>query len=143
MKLICHNLFIGKVGDSETFGQTAGVVVNCTTDLPFLGDPAHQTQIRVPVKDNGDDAQQDALLRHLLDLQVCARIDDALRQGSTVLVHCRAGQQRSAAVVAAFLMHTQDLTAAQAVRLVRSRSPDAFFGAVNFHRTLDALERLL
>jgi hypothetical protein len=139
---MCRNLFLGNVCDSETFGPTANVVVNCTTDLPFLGDPARQTQIRVPVKDNGDDAQQDALLRHLVDLDLCARIDDALCQGRTVLVHCRAGQQRSAAVVAAYLMHAQDLTAAEAVRLVRSRKPDAFLGAVNFHRTLDALERL-
>lgn len=141
MHLIVTNLFLGNAQDSEEFGPNAGLVVNCTPDLPFFGNPSEQAHIRIPVKDNGDDSQQDKLLRLLIDLEVAQQIDDALSSGCTVLVHCRAGQQRSAAVVASYLMFSQDLTAPEAIRQVRSMKPDAFFGSVNFHRTLDALEK--
>lgn len=48
-------------------------------------------------------------------------IDEALRSGGTVLVHCHAGISRSATVVAAFLMIKRNMTAQEAIRVIRSR----------------------
>jgi predicted protein tyrosine phosphatase len=139
---VLPNLLLGNVGDSETLGPQMALVVNCTADLPFHGDTSTQAQLRVGVHDNGDDRQQDLLLRHLVDTDLLERIGRTLADGRRVLVHCRAGQQRSAAVVAAYLMASTGCTAADAIARLRGCKRDAFFGAVNFHRTLTAFERL-
>ena len=52
-----------------------------------------------------------------------------------VFVHCRAGRSRSAAVVAAFLMQSRGLSAADAVALVASRR------AIGLNPEMDALVR--
>ncbi|EFX83149.1 hypothetical protein DAPPUDRAFT_302119 [Daphnia pulex] len=48
-------------------------------------------------------------------------IDEALRSGGIVLVHCHAGISRSATIVAAFLMIKRGMTAQEAIRVIRSR----------------------
>jgi protein-tyrosine phosphatase len=55
-------------------------------------------------------------------------IDDTLRSGKGVLVHCFAGVSRSASVVAAFLMAREGLTAAQAMARIRTTKPETFTG---------------
>ena len=46
-----------------------------------------------------------------------------VKAGPPVLVHCRAGRSRSAAVVAAYLMISQGITADQAIAQVADRRP--------------------
>lgn len=48
-------------------------------------------------------------------------IDSGLRSGGRVLVHCHAGISRSATVVAAFLMIKRNMTAQEAIRVIRSQ----------------------
>lgn len=66
-------------------------------------------------------------------------IEDAISQ-KDVVVHCFAGQQRSAAVVAAYLMKIQGFTPEQAVEFIKSKKPDAFLGGVHFMDSLKANE---
>lgn len=54
-----------------------------------------------------------------------AFIDDALVRGTEVLVHCRMGVNRSAAVIVAFLVLKRGMDAESAVRLVQDSAPDA------------------
>ncbi|KAI7834370.1 protein-tyrosine phosphatase-like protein [Kickxella alabastrina] len=53
-------------------------------------------------------------------------ISGALAVGGRVLVHCMAGQSRSATAAAAYLMHEQKLTAEQAVQAVKQRRPQIY-----------------
>ncbi|MPC60260.1 Dual specificity protein phosphatase 3 [Portunus trituberculatus] len=48
-----------------------------------------------------------------------AFIEEALSSGGKVLVHCRQGRSRSAAIVAAFLMMHRGMTAAYALTMLR------------------------
>ncbi|KAJ1760358.1 tyrosine protein phosphatase yvh1 [Coemansia sp. RSA 1591] len=50
-------------------------------------------------------------------------IGHALKEGGRVLVHCMAGQSRSAAAAAAYLMQTQQLTSTQALAALKERRP--------------------
>jgi hypothetical protein len=59
-------------------------------------------------------------------------IDENIKLGRNVLVHCHAGVSRSAALLAAYLIKSRQWTAEQAVSLIRSKRPrakpnDAFF----------------
>lgn len=136
MTEIIPNLFLGDYKDSITL--ESDLVVNCTPDLPFHG---KKKELRLPVRDNDDDSQQDilfSLLPNIIDA-----IDEALANNQRVLVHCRAGQQRSAAVVAAYLMSLQRCSAYEAITFIKSKRPLAFFNGVNFHRTLSEYERIV
>ncbi|XP_063859949.1 dual specificity protein phosphatase 3-like [Scylla paramamosain] len=50
-----------------------------------------------------------------------AFIEEALSSGGKVLVHCRQGRSRSAAIVAAFLMMCRGMTAANALTMLRKK----------------------
>jgi protein-tyrosine phosphatase len=64
------------------------------------------------------DGPGDDLSRFARAVGLLARL---VKEGSPVFVHCRAGRSRSAAVVAAYLMQSRGISAAEAVALVNSR----------------------
>jgi len=130
---IVPRLFLGGVVDANRSASAYDAVVNCTPDFPFYGASAHR--LRVPVLDNdpANAAMQPSMLR-----EAVAFVRDHLAAGRTVLVHCVAGQQRSPAVVAAYLVDHFHLTVDEAIEFVRKRRSVAFFGSVNFRPSLDA-----
>jgi predicted protein tyrosine phosphatase len=92
--------------------------------------------LRVFVEDNGSEKSSDEMLAFLG--VAAAAIRDRLAAGDRVVVHCLAGQQRSPAVVAAYLMEERgDWDVDQAISFVRARKPDAFFHKANFRDALD------
>lgn len=130
MHEVAPRLFLGNVEDARQ--QRFGVVVNATPDFPFYGSPTFT--LRVPVMDNG--LENEALAPYLDG--ATAFIRDHLGQRRNVLVHCAMGRQRSAAIVAAYLMRERGMRVDDAVAFVRARRPEAFFGGVNFRPSLDA-----
>jgi dual specificity phosphatase 12 len=89
---------------------------------------------RLPVNDDRQPESIRIMQRYLP--KILDDIDSKRIAGINVLVHCRAGQQRSAAVIAAYLMKTTHMTPDEAVSYVKSRKPDAFFTGVNFYEAL-------
>ena len=105
-------------------------IINCTKDLPMVSDFG----TRLPVNDDRQPESIRIMQRYLP--KILDDIDSKRIAGINVLVHCRAGQQRSAAVIAAYLMKTTHMTPDEAVSYVKSRKPDAFFTGVNFYEAL-------
>ena len=60
--------------------------------------------------------------------------------GNTVLVHCHAGKQRSAAVMAMTLLAKTRQSADSAMAYIRQRRPVAFFPEANFDRSIRGFE---
>ncbi|ANM64884.1 Dual specificity phosphatase catalytic domain [Arabidopsis suecica] len=67
-------------------------------------------------------------------------IDEAKRQGGSVLVHCFVGKSRSVTIVVAYLMKKHGMTLAQALQHVKSKRPVASPNA-GFIRQLQDLEK--
>jgi len=86
-------------------------VVTVAVDSPFIGDE-HFKLVDGPGNS-----------RLEFDKAVCS-VAEAYNQGKSVLVHCVAGQSRSAAVVVSALMALQDLDWCQAYNLVIKQKPN-------------------
>jgi dual specificity phosphatase 12 len=115
-------------------GVTA--VFNCTKQIPFSA--AVQRKYRVPVDDN----LQPIEIQHMGDwaAETQLKLSREYREGRTVLVHCHAGMQRSAAVVAMFLMLLYGWPAEKAMAYIKERRSIAFFPAANFEPAIERWE---
>lgn len=109
------------------------VVFNCTKDWPFHA--SVMRQYRVPVHDNLQKEEIDNL--HAWAPEIMVKLIQEYKRGETILVHCHAGMQRSAAVVAMFLMTVYGMSKDDAKKLIRSKRAIAFFPSANFEPALD------
>ena len=126
------NLFIGNKLAADSHSHSFSLVVNCSKDIPFSN--KCKEGIRIPVNDNGEDIN--ALLNYMLNTNALEQIHNKITNNEPVLVHCFAGMQRSCAVVACYLIKYRNATPQQAIDFIKSKRSLAFFGQVNFMRTL-------
>lgn len=142
-KQIVKNLWIGSEGDSRDAAfykhHNIRLVVNSTNNIPIRPPAGDVATYRVPVDD--DPSENDTMLQHL-PLVVVA-IDEVLRYGHGVLVHCRAGMQRSAGVVAGYLMWKRGMTADEAFEFINKKKHETFWPVPTFEKALRAWEAQL
>jgi protein-tyrosine phosphatase len=112
-------------------------VFNATKTLPFA--PGIARQYRIPVDDNLE-PEEIANMRAWAP-EAVSKIMREFRAGNPVLVHCHAGMQRSAALVAMTLMVLKGFSADQAMRYVKDRRAVAFFPSANFKEAIYGFER--
>ena len=133
---IIPGLWLGNyhASNDEVFLRTKGIqtVFNCTKDLSFH--PMIQTRYRVPVDDNLQAEEIRNL--ELWSYEVIYLLVREYKKGTPILVHCAAGMQRSAAVVAMFLIATRKMNWNQAYRFIRQRRSIAFFPRANFEKAI-------
>ena len=154
---IIPRLWLGNVRASqdEDFIQRENidVIFNCTKDLPFLYEERRYSsmtkdlpfmfnipkQYRVPVDDN----LQEEEIRNieLWSPEIAHKLLTMYNKGHTILVHCYAGMQRSAACVAILLIALKHIRADDAMNYIRSRRPVAFQPRANFGRAIAFFER--
>jgi predicted metal-dependent RNase len=104
-------------------------IINCSKDLPMIS--TYGTRLAV-----NDDLSQEAMQTMNDELpRIINIINQMTWKGGNVLVHCFAGQQRSAVVVASYLM-TKGMSKVDAIRYIRGIKPDAFRTGVNFDPVL-------
>lgn len=141
--LIVPRLWLGDKDASmdADFLRREGItsVFNCTKDLPFS--PLVKRQFRVPVDDNL--AAEELENMRAWSPEIVAKVLHEHKQGHTVLVHCFAGKQRSAAVVAMSLVAKTRQSADAAMAYIRQRRPVAFFPQANFDSSIHGFETML
>lgn len=108
------------------------LVVNCTRTIPFYR--GSHKNIRIPVDDDLTDSSRLQLFNYLSSIVEVIREYIKKRRG--VLVHCHAGCQRSATVVAAYIMYMTGFEPELTVKLIRSKRAICFTPGINFHKTL-------
>lgn len=133
---IIPGLWLGnfQASQDEVFLRTKGIqtVFNCTKDLPFH--PIAKNRFRVPVDDNLQTEEIRNL--ELWSYEVIYLLVREVKKGEPILVHCAAGMQRSAAVVAMFLIASRRMNWNQAYRYIRQRRSIAFFPRANFEKAI-------
>jgi len=112
-------------------------VFNCTKDLPFSSLPLRF--YRVPVDDNLQ--EEEIRNMELWAPEIVMKLTREYNTGYPVLVHCFAGMQRSAAVVAMFLIAKYRCSTDEAIAYIRQRRPIAFQSAPNFYDAILGFEK--
>lgn len=134
---IIPNLWLGDITSSQDINfhnyYKIDCVFNCTKDLHFI--PKYklkhkQSHYRLPVHDNRK--EEELILFGKKCPEVIARIDMLLKKNKKILVHCYAGAQRSAAIVAMYIIFKFHLTPDDAIRKIKEIRPQAFYKGVNF-----------
>ncbi len=110
------------------------LIINCTLNSQnaYITDAKI---IRIEVDDDRSNKAIDIMKRAFLD--VTDEIDKVLTEGNKVYVHCKMGQQRSCAIIAAYLMKKRKLTVQQAIQFIKTQKKDAFFWQANFAPALN------
>ncbi len=123
--------------DSEFLTKNnINVVYNCTKNLTFAENaPTVKRRYRIPIDDNLEPEEIENLARW--SPEAILLLVQEYRNGSTILVHCAAGMQRSAATVAMFLIATEGMTPDQAIAAVKAKRSIAFFPHANFRKSIE------
>jgi protein-tyrosine phosphatase len=79
----------------------------------------------------------------LWSFEIVGKLAKELNAGHKTLVHCAAGMQRSAAVMAMYLIATQKMTTDQAIAYIRAKRPIAFMPVANFEKAIRGFESTL
>jgi dual specificity MAP kinase phosphatase len=141
-KEIMPGLWIGSAKDAidASFMKKHDIqlIINCTKE-PKCTKFTNIKCYSVPVDDDKDDADTMAKYLPITSLLIA----DALRYGHNVLVRCWAGMNRSATVVAGYLMFSHyGLSAQDAVKVIKSIKKECY-SPMNFWEALYAWEAKL
>jgi protein-tyrosine phosphatase len=135
--LIIPRVWLGNFNASQDLmflkANQITVIVNCTKDLPFLT-AAGAKQYRIPIHDNLDPVEIRNL--SLWSYEAVQKIMAEYKAGHHILIHCAAGMQRSAAVVAMFLIAFYRTHFIDAAVHIKKRRPIAFFPSANFKHAI-------
>jgi atypical dual specificity phosphatase len=113
----CVNPFVGQSATNELVARRIALIVNLheRPDAPELLAQLHAQTVHLPVPDSHAPTQDQLT-------QGVAAIDEALRAGKRVAVHCAAGLGRSGTLIAAYLV-SQGAAPDEAIDQVRAARP--------------------
>jgi hypothetical protein len=116
-------------------------VVNCTPNVSFIRFPTIRG-MRIPVQDSSDSATNMQMAAYL-PKAVAFILGEPPSRLNAVLVHCHVGVSRSSTVVAATLRTCCARSMNQALAMVISKRPIAFFNGmiVNFREALTLFDK--
>ena len=113
------------------------VVFNCTKDLPFH--PSVLRRYRLPVDDNLEAAEIANM--ELWAPEAVYKVLAEYNNGQNILIHCFAGMQRSAALMAMTLLVLTKQSSEEVIAYIRSKRAIAFFPGQNFGKAIRGFEQ--
>ena len=113
------------------------VIFNATKDIPFVsGIPS---MYRVPVDDNLE--ENEIRNMELWSWEIVYKVINEYNQGKKILIHCAAGMQRSAAIMAMVLIAMYRCKTEDAIKYIKAKRPIAFLGQANFYKSIKGFEK--
>jgi hypothetical protein len=113
------------------------VVFNATKDIPFSR--SIKKQYRIPVDDN---LQAEEIRNMTLwSNEAVYKVMYEHNKNQNILLHCHAGMQRSAAIMAMYLIAKRGYTSDQSINYIRGIRPIAFRPQANFRESINEFEK--
>ena len=163
---ILPNLYLGSIEASQNFefikNNNISVIVNCSKDIddsfslnllkPIEEAPKvvqdclydnsfYIKYYRIPVDDNGKESEIINFYKYTIELLPI--IKEIYNNGKNILVHCLAGNQRSASFICALIMMEKNISLQESIKLLLEKKPNVFFfgSQINFINALEKLEK--
>lgn len=140
---ILPGLWLGnRIASQDTFWlrqHNINAVFNASKDIPFA--PGNHSMYRIPVEDNLK--EEEIRNMELWSWEIVHKVLNEYNQGNRVLVHCAAGMQRSAAIVAMVLIALYRCKTDDAIKFIKGKRPIAFLGHANFYKSIKGFENAL
>lgn len=126
---IIDNLYLGDAGDYDK--QQFAFIVNCCPEIN-VNYPDGANVLRIKVYDDCDDNEK--MVSQIFATQVLEKINDCRLRGLPVLVHCAMGVQRSATIVACYLLrHVEPkMSIGETIQFICSKREVAFSTGYTF-----------
>ena len=141
---VLNHLYIGNIytalNEDILIENNIEVIVNCTTDIPFLENDFIKDGYRCPLEDDKSKEQIDNMLASLDSILDIIRGHTENKQN--VFIHCRAGVQRSATIVVGYLMKYNHMSLGRAMTYLKHIRDCVFYPQPNFIESLQKYERL-
>jgi hypothetical protein len=109
------------------------IIFNCTKNLPFINIP-NIKQYRLSVNDSGCDTDIKDMTEGLPKMIYLLNI--AYSYNIPTIVFCYKGRQRSATLIAAYIIHTTGISWTNAIKMIQTKSPLTFKPQINFAKSL-------
>lgn len=162
---IIPNLYLGSIESSQNFNfiqdNNISIIINCSKDIVDsfslnLLKPIEEAPIdvqnwlyknsfyikyyRIPVDDNGKEQEIENFYEYAIKLLYI--INNEYKKGKKILVHCLAGNQRSAAFICAIIMLYKNISLTDGIKLLLEKKPNVFFfgSKINFIKSLVKIE---
>ena len=130
---IVKNLWVGNYRSAvdKNFLEKNDIklIINLSKTLEFTTLP-NIYKLRIPIHDNLSEESNLGMINHFE--KSYNLIDKFLKNNKGVLVHCKAGAQRSATLAALYLMKKYNIKSKEAMKMVKSKREWAFFTKPNF-----------
>jgi len=128
----------GKSSMNEEFLKQNKIttVFNCTKDLPFHS--SIRKRYRVPVHDNLK--EEEIRNMELWSFEIIYKLTKEHKRNN-VLVHCYAGMQRSAAVVAMYLIARKRMKTDEAIAYLKDKRSIVFLPFPNFYDAIVGFQK--
>lgn len=138
---VFKNLYIGNSVNilNENFINKHNIklIINCSQRLPFIK-KKNICKYRIPVKDDLSSRTNLILFKNLDKTGYLINL--YLKNNKGVYVHCVAGMQRSATIIAGYLMKYKNLSKEDAIKYLKRKRMQVFFPVVNYDSVLSIYE---
>ena len=138
--LIVPYLYLGNcdsINKENLLNLDIQLVINATTSCPFQLESSNIRNIRIPIED--DLSMSSNIKMYTYIKLVLPIIDSYVKNKKPVFINCMAGMQRSATIVAAYLIVYRGYNVEEAISFIRKRRPIAFRPGPNFLHALNMI----
>lgn len=129
---IIPDLWLGNDQSALNTQDDNFLYINCSNDLSFLG---RAQQYNIEIKNNLEKYEILKMYQYLNE--TVEFIYKNLINLKPVLVHCETGTQKSATVVAAYLIKYGKMNIEQAVKLIKTKKIDCFTPDIDYFFSLE------
>lgn len=134
---IFDHLYLGDAGFIfENNLPQLDLIINCCPEVTINYNKLNIKPDVVYLKFNDDPEESDKLLTILDESKILNIMHDSIARGKNVLVHCAMGVQRSATIVACYLLKYYQADINTTILHIKHRRPQCFENGVNFANVL-------
>lgn len=138
---IIPNLWLGDINiarNKNFFDENnIDIVINCSKDIEFFCN--YTKNIRISVDDNLEECEIEKFYEYIE--KAVDFIHDEILNNKNILVHCYAGRQRSASIVACYLIKYGKIKYKEAIESIKTKRELAFTPEINFEKSIIKFEK--